>query len=292
MPKVSKSRSLSHSPPGTNSNPFHRLLSRVKSRQLANSPIQKPVRHGRPDPDPVVDTPPEKPRARVALQNEDLTEDVVVITALSTLPFCCHEDLLTMSRPGLVAVAESLNEKLPIAMRISISRTRTDTAIRNEVEFIVGLRNNRTHVHSVTTTRHRTPPPTTPTSVSRKRHRVIYGTPATPMLERLAEVEEEVEEPVRRKRLVMKTPEPDASSPIASRHNTSSQSPTTKPRVDHAVVKIKLPKSRKPLEMTRHVSQPLETRRQPMPNTGRRAASCSSPLVSAGASRKALLEDE
>ncbi|KAJ7197282.1 hypothetical protein GGX14DRAFT_341954, partial [Mycena pura] len=75
--------------------------------------------------------------ACMALQNEDLAEGVVVITALSTLPFCCHEDLLTMSRAALVGVAESLNTKLPVALRISVSRTRTDVAIRNEIEFIV-----------------------------------------------------------------------------------------------------------------------------------------------------------
>ncbi|KAJ6547212.1 hypothetical protein B0H19DRAFT_860434, partial [Mycena capillaripes] len=73
----------------------------------------------------------------MALQNDDLTEDAVVITALSMLPFCCHEDLLTMSRPELVAVAESLNTKLPVVLHISVSRTRSDAAIRNEIEFVV-----------------------------------------------------------------------------------------------------------------------------------------------------------
>ncbi|KAJ7074405.1 hypothetical protein C8F01DRAFT_970787 [Mycena amicta] len=67
----------------------------------------------------------------MALQNEDFAEDAVVITALSTLPFCCHEDLLTMSRAALITVAESLNEKLPPALRISVGRTRIDTTIRN-----------------------------------------------------------------------------------------------------------------------------------------------------------------
>ncbi|KAJ7231469.1 hypothetical protein B0H12DRAFT_974893, partial [Mycena haematopus] len=73
----------------------------------------------------------------MALQIDDLAEDAVVITALSTLPFCCHEDLLTMTRPALVAVAESLNAKLPGVLRISVSRTRTDTIIRQEIEFVV-----------------------------------------------------------------------------------------------------------------------------------------------------------
>ncbi|KAJ6500355.1 hypothetical protein C8R45DRAFT_803944, partial [Mycena sanguinolenta] len=73
----------------------------------------------------------------MALQNDDLAEDAVVITTLSTLPFCCHEDLLTMTRPALVAVAESLNARLPGVLRISISHTRTDAVIRNEIEFVV-----------------------------------------------------------------------------------------------------------------------------------------------------------
>ncbi|KAJ7490040.1 hypothetical protein B0H11DRAFT_1613626, partial [Mycena galericulata] len=73
----------------------------------------------------------------MALQNEDLAEDAVIITALSTLPFCCHEDLLTMSRSALVGVAKSLNAKLPAVLRISTNRTRTDAAIRHEIEFVV-----------------------------------------------------------------------------------------------------------------------------------------------------------
>ncbi|KAJ7093097.1 hypothetical protein C8R44DRAFT_584402, partial [Mycena epipterygia] len=75
--------------------------------------------------------------ACMALQNDDPTEDAVVITALSTLPFCCHEDLLTMSRSALIGVAESLNTKLPAVLNISVSRTRTNAAIRNEIEFVV-----------------------------------------------------------------------------------------------------------------------------------------------------------
>ncbi|KAJ7849091.1 hypothetical protein B0H14DRAFT_2253483, partial [Mycena olivaceomarginata] len=75
--------------------------------------------------------------ACIALQNDDPDEDAVVITALSTLPFCCHEDLLTMARPALIAVADSLNARLPGALQIAVGRTRTDTAIRNAIEFVV-----------------------------------------------------------------------------------------------------------------------------------------------------------
>src|ERR1700722_12983792 len=83
----------------------------------------------------------ESPPACLALQTEDSTEeDVVVITTLNTFPFCCHEDLLTMSRDQLISVALTLNTKLPAALKIDVSHSSPDTRIRNSIEFIVGLR--------------------------------------------------------------------------------------------------------------------------------------------------------
>ncbi|KAJ7273378.1 hypothetical protein C8J57DRAFT_988312, partial [Mycena rebaudengoi] len=73
----------------------------------------------------------------MALQNDDPAEDAVVITALSMLPFCCHEDLLTMARPALLGVAHTLNAKLPGVLRIPVSPARTDAAIRYAIEFVV-----------------------------------------------------------------------------------------------------------------------------------------------------------
>ncbi|KAH8088897.1 hypothetical protein BXZ70DRAFT_869638, partial [Cristinia sonorae] len=73
----------------------------------------------------------------VALQNDDTDEDAVVITALTVLPFCCHADLLTMSRDELVGVAETLNRKLPEALRIDTGAGRTEGFIRNSVEVLV-----------------------------------------------------------------------------------------------------------------------------------------------------------
>lgn len=126
--------------------------------------------------DPVVDTPPEKPQQRalnphffhkenvasgsgslstlpndatrvvapkperVALINEDLSEDAVVITALDDIPFCCHEDLLTMPRDKLIDVAHSLNAKLPSAMAIDIDHVLPTSFIRSSIERIVGIR--------------------------------------------------------------------------------------------------------------------------------------------------------
>ncbi|KAI0328778.1 hypothetical protein GY45DRAFT_1212687, partial [Cubamyces sp. BRFM 1775] len=75
--------------------------------------------------------------ACIALQNEDADEDAIVITALNVVPFCCHADLVTMNRAQLLAVAETLNAKLPLAMQIDIARARTDAFIRNSIELLV-----------------------------------------------------------------------------------------------------------------------------------------------------------
>ncbi len=64
----------------------------------------------------------------------------IVITTLDTVPFCCHEDLLTMSRSQLVQVATTLNARLPALLRIDTSLNRSDSFIRNSIEVIVGLR--------------------------------------------------------------------------------------------------------------------------------------------------------
>ncbi|KIM80273.1 hypothetical protein PILCRDRAFT_822773 [Piloderma croceum F 1598] len=82
-----------------------------------------------------------KRSSSVALQNEDgELEETVIITALKTIPFCCHEDLLTMTRPQLLAVAETLNSKLPVALRIDIKPSSTDSFVRNAIELIVGIK--------------------------------------------------------------------------------------------------------------------------------------------------------
>ncbi|KAG7441555.1 uncharacterized protein BT62DRAFT_836048, partial [Guyanagaster necrorhizus] len=73
----------------------------------------------------------------IALQNEDACEDAIVITTLNSVPFCCHEDLLTMSHSQLVLVATTLNTKLPALLRIDVSLNRSDSFIRNSIEVIV-----------------------------------------------------------------------------------------------------------------------------------------------------------
>ncbi|KAI6156762.1 hypothetical protein BKA82DRAFT_106849, partial [Pisolithus tinctorius] len=54
----------------------------------------------------------------VILQTYSASTEGIVLTALSAAPFCCHEDLLTMSREKLEGVVRALNEKLPQRMRI------------------------------------------------------------------------------------------------------------------------------------------------------------------------------
>lgn len=79
--------------------------------------------------------------ARVALQNIDSTldDDAVIITALESIPFNTHEDLLAMSRAELVNVAQALNAKLPLALAIDTSDARPLSFIRNAIEVLVGI---------------------------------------------------------------------------------------------------------------------------------------------------------
>ncbi|KXN81963.1 hypothetical protein AN958_03371 [Leucoagaricus sp. SymC.cos] len=75
----------------------------------------------------------------MALQNSDHSIDAVVISTLLKLPFCCHEDLLTMSPDRIVEVAKEMNERLPEALRIDLRGSRNYIDIRREVETLVGI---------------------------------------------------------------------------------------------------------------------------------------------------------
>jgi hypothetical protein len=153
----------------------------------------------------------------VALQNEDPDEDVVIITKLDSVPFCCHEDLFGMSRHQLVAVALSLNAKLPAALRIDVSHRRPDTSIRHSIELIVGLRREVPPApkavrlqpisgsHSLD---FNASPPTSPLA-ARIRTRVPYMSPESPRkLARLDEEDEDemvIDRPVKRRKLSART---------------------------------------------------------------------------------------
>ncbi|EMD32374.1 hypothetical protein CERSUDRAFT_99465 [Gelatoporia subvermispora B] len=126
MAKLAKLRRLS-------SNSLRRLLPSVSHFTLPPS-LSKRVASDVPL--PVV---PARP-ACIALQNEDLDEDAVVITALRSVPFCCHADLATMPRAALLGVAHTLNAALPAALRIDAGPARSDATIRRAIERLVGIR--------------------------------------------------------------------------------------------------------------------------------------------------------
>jgi len=79
---------------------------------------------------------------RIAMISEVSEDEVVVISALAAAPFCCHADLLTMSAPQLITVAQVLNDALPLPLRINLDREANyqPGEIRAEIEIIVGLR--------------------------------------------------------------------------------------------------------------------------------------------------------
>ncbi|KAI6128664.1 hypothetical protein EDD16DRAFT_74733 [Pisolithus croceorrhizus] len=94
----------------------------------------------------------------VVLQTYSTSTEGIVLTALPTAPFCCHEDLLTMSRERLEDVVRALNEKLPRRMRIGGAveggdvwvgddedikdgiAGMSDAEIRKKIEVLVGVR--------------------------------------------------------------------------------------------------------------------------------------------------------
>lgn len=75
----------------------------------------------------------------MALQNSDQSVDAVVISTLLKLPFCCHEDLLTMSPTRVVEVAQEMNERLPEVFKINLNEPYDHNGIRREVERLVGI---------------------------------------------------------------------------------------------------------------------------------------------------------
>ncbi|KAL0581261.1 hypothetical protein V5O48_000744 [Marasmius crinis-equi] len=202
---------------------------------------------------------------RVALQNDDDEVDAVVITALDTIPFCCHEDLLAMSRAQLVATAHTLNAKLPTILHIDTGNT--DKFIRNSIEVLVGIR--KADMLS---------PPSAPKAdksrhsrsfsgvgemdgeeegdsevqleillnmsplAKRGRRVSAYGSPcATPTLPRLIEEEEDADRPFKRRRVSGARNDPedvemDESTPLRNRSagirgpSAQDESPTLRKR--------------------------------------------------------------
>lgn len=103
---------------------------------------------------------------RLALQTNDADADAVIVTALDTPPFCCHEDLLTMAPAQLARVATSLNARLPMALRIDTNAP--SAAIRTAIEVLVGIRNGEG------------PPPASRTTPSNNHNHQAGGEPRQP----------------------------------------------------------------------------------------------------------------
>ena len=87
-----------------------------------------------------------------------------MVTSIDKVPFCCHADLLLMNREQLLVAASVLNEKLPAALHIDTDRS--NSYIRNSIEFIVGLRNN---------------PPDAPTKPATPSRKFVPSSPISPL---------------------------------------------------------------------------------------------------------------
>lgn len=85
------------------------------------------------------DPQPKPERVRIAIQKDDDPFDAIVITTLPFYPFCCHEDLIMMSRQQLIEVALALNNHLPNAVQIKVSDALTDVHIRHSIETLLGI---------------------------------------------------------------------------------------------------------------------------------------------------------
>ena len=135
----------------------------------------------------------------MALQHDDLSSDAIIITGLDTLPFCCHEDLITMTRPQLIRAALALNEKLPTIMHIDVNSSRPDSFIRNSIEVIVGLKRNvppapkSLRLHTIDVDREAdVSPPISPLATRSRSHDYYFGL-GSPRLARLDEEDEEMD---------------------------------------------------------------------------------------------------
>jgi len=66
----------------------------------------------------------------MALQNSDHSVDAIVISTLFKLPFCRHEDLLTMSPARVFEVAQEINVRLPEVLKIDLKESHDHNGIR------------------------------------------------------------------------------------------------------------------------------------------------------------------
>lgn len=76
----------------------------------------------------------------VALMNEDEDLDLVVVSTFDSLAVCCHQELLRMPINGLLRLIVDLNSRLPTAMQIVDTLTRSEDLLRRDVEAVLGYK--------------------------------------------------------------------------------------------------------------------------------------------------------
>jgi hypothetical protein len=196
----------------------NRNVSSDDMADTANNPHSSPVANNR-----------LKLPVSIALQNEDGDlDETIIVTALETIPFCCHEDLLTMTRHQLLAVAEALNAKLPAALRIDIKPSSTDNFIRNAIELIVGIKRTvpgapkavKLGLSTVADPDKSVSPPTSPLA-TKTRPRDAYQ--ASPRLAVLKEEDEETATMVHERPVKKKKVSAQADVPVTKKRRVSAQ---------------------------------------------------------------------
>ena len=63
----------------------------------------------------------------------------MVIATLDRIPFCCPNELRTMSHANLIKVASTLNENLPKAFSIATESPISASSIRESIAFTLGI---------------------------------------------------------------------------------------------------------------------------------------------------------
>ncbi|KAI0946725.1 hypothetical protein AcW1_010107 [Taiwanofungus camphoratus] len=218
--------------------------------------------------------------ARVALQNDDDEEDAVVITALNVVPFCCHADLITMSRTHLLAVANTLNAKLPRALQIDVSPSRSDVFIRNSIEMLVGLRRSVPQapkaVRSLSMRAQTTPQSPGSPLATKTRSNLSADSPALAVLREEDENMPDVERPQKKRRFNSTTTSDGSPQFDPGRRITRSQSHRVAPMYTSSSIQARVLRTRsqklpdkKPMIQGTHPN--ITTTRG---RTGSRAASC------------------
>jgi len=219
----------------------------------------------------------------VAIQNEDATEDAVVVTSLDKIPFCCHADLILMNREQLLTAASVLNERLPAALQIDTDRS--DSYIRNSIEFIVGLRNDPPDAPTKPVTPSRNFVPSSPISPlakhSRFRNSQLVASPS--LLGDVTEEDEELEEypvvipnqpckrPLKRRKLVQEpvSPTPPRIKPRSSTLQSLGSTSTwgiTRSQSTHTTRPLQPPSDRILRSHSQRVNHKLKSPATPTPH--------------------------